>query len=268
MTSNGSRNRVNNQMKTWVNEFREKISNNAYYINVDGSPLDIAPYTEISNYLKEIGKNNIKNYCLNIALKRLGSIEFFLHNTTSDWVWLTCDDSYLEVERVGDLISDLYSRGNPNKDIILNGHCCWISIPFLQGGSGYIFSRKAAEEFWSFRDEFLKLEECQDDLQLTKFIKNKKLKLNSISNSRLMGTRFSEKNIRLIKEGNFSSVQTCPIIINKGLCSEELKPLSKLTIIHEGSMFKNILFNKSIPNMMYWYQDGLDSILCKKDIKI
>ena len=79
--------------------------------------------------------------------KRLTGAMYFLYNTSHRWYWSATDDIMVDNIAVDRMLALLEAQFDPLKDIVFKGHCFFNWKTYLQGGSGYIFSRKAVEIF-------------------------------------------------------------------------------------------------------------------------
>lgn len=105
--------------------------------------------------------------------KRITMAEYFLKNTSCDFFINPCDDVFVDSERIGQLASILRSKYNTNEDMVMLGHCifhCFVGGTFLQGGAGYLMSRKMATKFVYFAEKWLKESTTYDDVEITRFL--------------------------------------------------------------------------------------------------
>lgn len=85
----------------------------------------------------------------NILAKFLFALRFFLYETDDEWFWRGTDDTVIDFHNFEKFIGLLYSEYDPKEPIflgnciegIITGH----NFPYLQGGSGVLMSRRAAE---------------------------------------------------------------------------------------------------------------------------
>lgn len=84
----------------------------------------------------------------NQLLQRIISFETCLSISNCNWLLTIDDDALVDLYNLNQLIFELKNNFNPRKDIIMKGNCFnhyAINLTYLQGGSGYILSRKACQ---------------------------------------------------------------------------------------------------------------------------
>lgn len=90
------------------------------------------------------------------------AVKFYLEQTSLPWILRTTEDCFVNVALLEKFINELNSKYDPFRDIVIKGEVVRIGEGrmYLHGGSGWIFSRRAAE-LW------LKSIDTIDDLYTT-----------------------------------------------------------------------------------------------------
>lgn len=89
-----------------------------------------------------------------LSAKFFFAINYFLKETTFDWLWRGTDDTLINFGKLSAFVEDLHAKYDPVREPIVLGMCVgrnWNEeemkkMPFfIQGGSGVVISRRAAE---------------------------------------------------------------------------------------------------------------------------
>ena len=109
---------------------------------------------------------------IDITLGRLTGAAYFLQSTKLEWYWSTSDDCLINPHKIQHILDDLNSRHNTYAETHIEGHCITDScLTYMQGGSGYIFSRKAAKLFLKEGYSYLKTMKYIDDMDFSRMLK-------------------------------------------------------------------------------------------------
>ena len=108
------------------------------------------------------------------ALKRITGLKYFLYNTTCDYYWSLTDDVALDLHGLKNVLIELEKMYNPNKDKVLMGQSHW---KFIQGGTGFLISRKSAMIIDKRSVEWLRSVNIYDDVEADKWRKYLDLKV-------------------------------------------------------------------------------------------
>lgn len=92
-----------------------------------------------------------------LCSKLYRAIEEFLFRSDSLWMIRICEDTAVNIKTLPLFLEELNSQFDPMKDVVIQGACLGKqSTVYLQGGSGFVFSRKAAFDLykdWSWFNE-------------------------------------------------------------------------------------------------------------------
>ena len=208
---------------------------------------------------------------LNIIEKMLSAIEYFLENTDDEFFIRMTDDVYVNMEEIPNLMVDILSNGNPLENPLIIGHCLNINgSVFLQGGAGYLFSRKSAEIFYNFFDQLLGVINWYEDWVVYSLI-NKIIPDISKTSSHWFNAQGTTVPNRInLERGNFTAFNKCPEVRNGQInCVDNIQIYKKSVFFHQFGFYpppqswERIL--ELVPNNLGWYQTYLNSIPCYID---
>lgn len=100
------------------------------------------------------------------AAKRITGMRYFLQNTSHDYYWSITDDVVVDIDEFDRLIIYLMENYNSFHDKVFIGQNLGT---FIQGGTGFIISRYAAEIVLSISKEWIKNMTKEDDVETDKF---------------------------------------------------------------------------------------------------
>jgi hypothetical protein len=85
------------------------------------------------------------------------ALNFYLTERKNEWFYRGTDDTVFNFRRLPSYLSELESRFDPSVDRVVRGDCVVFnhSPVYLQGGSGYLFSRTAAQMIYRKFDVFM-----------------------------------------------------------------------------------------------------------------
>ena len=209
-----------------------------------------------------------------IVIKRYVGAKYFLENTTYKWFWSLSDDALILPENIPHIIDDLNSRYNTYKDSHLEGHCidAWCHV-YMQGGSGYIFSRKAAEKFVEIAIPFIENMTWLDDIEFEKMRDYLGVSITQSASKFIYGHNF----VNDINENFYNILDYCPDSIPRTKCyGDKLFSIKHLTEYHSlkhkkihmlptmKKHFKTVQKQGLLhPDISYYYSD-LSLYFCKR----
>jgi len=86
---------------------------------------------------------DVSRHELNSKLK--AALRHFLFQTSSGWFFRIVGDTAINFDTVHEVLRDLNDRFDPNVDRVIQGGCLGkYELTYIQGGSGFLFSRRAA----------------------------------------------------------------------------------------------------------------------------
>jgi len=208
---------------------------------------------------------------INIMQKMLTSMKYFLEKTDDDYYLRMTDDVYINFPEIPSLLEELKEKGDPRKIPVIIGHCLRINgSTFLQGGTGYLFSRRAAEIFYGHHDQLLRVVNWYEDwvvyTLIQKIVPNYLETGSPLFNAQGMTT---EMRVQL-ERGNYTGIQKCPKIVRGSInCLQYFIQFKKSVFYHQYGFYPkpeswNSMISKA-PDNLFWYQLYLNSIPCFQD---
>jgi hypothetical protein len=109
-------------------------------------------YAKLLTRLRHVPPTNIG---VRLLIKDIFTMEYCVRNTSADWCFRLMDDLYINEAAFDDFVRWIAARPNPRTTPYVIGNC--LLHPrvdfYLQGGSGYGFSRYAAERLVDVYEE-------------------------------------------------------------------------------------------------------------------
>ena len=204
-----------------------------------------------------------------ISMKRLIAAKYFIENTTLKWFWSTSEDCAIDLSKLESLLEELDFLYDTENDLVFQGHCIKTDqYYYLQGGSGYIFSRKAAEQFVKIGEIFISNIELWDDYAFHSLYEFYQLQGDQIATSHLVGHPFY---IPYIEGETMMNIEYCPKVIPYTYCyKRNLYPIQDLIGYHRSDIevgepsFKTMIEYGQKYKNLYFYYNGNYLSLCKK----
>ena len=135
----------------WIKELYKLSLDDASFITKHNSSQEIPS----CHYLYPTEDNKIHNrkkFKDTIrSMKRIIGARYFLNRYDYDWYWSLTDDTLIDLNSLNSMMKELYTKHNPEKDIVMKGHLYKHDKSFYtQGGTGFLISKAAAKNFVSF----------------------------------------------------------------------------------------------------------------------
>lgn len=159
--------------------------------------------------------------------KRITMADFFLKNTKADFFINPTDDVFVDTSRIDKLAYILGKKYNTENDSVLLGDCI-IGGYMIQGGSGYIMSRKMARKFVKYSKKWLNESKGPDDVEIRRFLSYVKKTASDTSSPYLSGRGFIG-----LESTNFdaSKLSICPKYFDK-TCNIGINKLEDTFLMH------------------------------------
>ena len=155
------------------------------------SPLNFNKYNEHNfPFVSVQTKNDFSRHFLCSKIK--ASLKHFLFETTASWYIRICGDTYVNVQNFPYFLSEI-NQSNPFFDTLIQGACLGKEqLVYIQGGSGFVFSRKAALDLYNDWDFFNMTcaEYKNDDRALAVYIDRINLSFYDATSRWFVGHRF------------------------------------------------------------------------------
>lgn len=255
----------------WIKEFlkksfcskirffgHQKIETNNRYIQDN--------YIDSMKYKGDISRDLLSS-------KLLVSLQDFLNNSSADWFLRLCDDTFVNLRAFDKFYFDLNHNIDPLSERLIQGNCIYKASDniYLQGGSGMIFSRFSALEFYSNFSFFkiLSLNIHNDDTAIGAWLRHRKYSSKIITNRYFIGHLF--KGFHTFINLTKSSIMRCGFEVSpprSRFCRSFLTNLNEIVFWHDRVNFMKFLpyvnqFVSTLPNDLFFYQIGSKPLVCR-----
>jgi len=236
--------------------------------NMTVLPLDSTSVGTFFTY--PLVKTKIGN--IDLTIKFLTVLRYFIEETDDDYVIRATDDVFINFEKLPLLLHEIRKQGDPRTTPIIVGQCMHVrGRTLLQGGSGYLISRKAAEILLLEGDQLVASVDIYEDWVIYSFFQRVVRNPIDTFSPRFLGHGFSKTDWELLLKKNFSMFPPCPRKFWSVGCKEILYPLSDTVFFHqfgyEPGYDKWMSAIKDVPPNLMWYQSWYYSRLCIKSNK-
>lgn len=213
-----------------------------------------------------------------IVIKRLLGAIHFVENTNLNWYWSLSDDCLLKLKNINYIVNYLNLRYNPLIDSHIEGHCIEANNHiYMQGGCGYILSRKAAEIFIKNGISLIKNITSFDDLEFGKMRDILGVSVQQSASKFIYGHKFTFN----VNEDLYNTLEYCPSSIPYSKCyGRKLFDINNFTAFHTNNVGGQHFLPKNLktleiiqkqgllhPDISYYY-DSLYLHFCKKRVNI
>lgn len=199
ISSNYSIKRVPQLMETWGNLFTQtRFSAGLFFEFIENSNTIYKSYKNIpffEKYKKMMKDNNKTVKDLDLALKEINALEYFITNSTAEWLFRGVDDTFINMNEFPRFFTSL---PDPTDKPIMYGDCIESETPFLHGGSGILLSREMAKLLLNKSDEWLKNVESPEENYFSKLIESAGFDVTDFASPYFMG--LFNKNDRKLNE--------------------------------------------------------------------
>ena len=169
------------------------------------------------------------------------------------------------------MIKWLNKKYDARRDIVAKGNVIDTLIsPFLQGGSGFIISRRAAEEIILYKKWILYEAELVDDIRFSDVWKIIGVRMNEANSGFFLGHQFKGE-MEILINRQYWKIPMCPSFNPQQTCGSRFHHLRDLTVLHtiwnhtQLKLAANSIF-KHVPSNIYWHQNGMFPIICKMPV--
>lgn len=204
------------------------------------------------------------------------AINDFLVNTTAEWLFRLCDDTFINMNVFDSFFSELNRNTNPNIDKLVQGNCIHkhkYTYAYIQGGSGIIFSRHSIIDMNNTYD-YLNLV-CQyvknDDTTIGIWLRDRNYTFKSMANRHFVGHQFKGFNRIIDILQNTSEINECPAVFpqhTQKICRSFVTKMKNIVFWHDRAHFLKFLpfardFVSNLPDNLYYYQGDTLSRVCR-----
>jgi hypothetical protein len=269
LTSNiTTRARVPGMMASWGDRIRHHPAVSDFVFASIEDPTfsylpsaDVFPhYAKLLTRLRHFSPSNIG---VRLLVKDIFTIEYCVRNTSADWCFRLMDDLYVNEDAFDDFVHWIAARPNPRTTPYVIGNCLLTRQVgfYLQGGSGYAFSRFAAERLVEVYEEWLLGIDMWEDFYITKFIKSLGIRSQACDCPYFSG-HFIRWALWLRWKWTSRFVPQCPQKLQtEKYCAHRIVPVRKLVFIHSLLTFMTherwVEGMKKVPeNAMIYYNES------------
>ena len=208
---------------------------------------------------------------VDLILRTMSAIEFYIKNSDAGWVVRLCDDTWVNVNQIPTMLKALNQQYDPFVDPVIKGFCVDYH-PFIHGGSSYIFSERAAYLYYAERFEIMRTLNLPEDVHFSLFIQKIGLAMEDVTSQYHAGYSFNKKWTNAILEKDYSVLPPCEKIRQRcpKYCKRFLAHFNEIVFVHDHR--HNIPLDKleelySNPNnYIYWFPfKGFPSVCIKNE---
>ena len=280
--TNYSSRRVQSLLKTWAPSFLSSPFSSELVIctrNPDDerfsskiTNLQLAP--DVIEFWNSIPIPDIGNVYSNwrdrnfiVILRTVTLINHFSSSSNSGWLTRLVDDSYVNIPYLSEMLSHLTKNYDYLSDIVIWGNCIEVGLPFLQGGSGFLLSYKAATVFKSYSLEWIRQMNTFEDFHFSNFLYKIQYPIWNASSPYFLGHLFSTAYNTILKYTTKYPINQCDFYhyhLNK--CRLFYAPLSHVVFFHDvdhklSHLRMNLLLN-NYSNNIYFSQPFSSALVC------
>jgi len=205
---------------------------------------------------------------IDLTLKFLSSLQFFLQKTDCDYIIRVTDDVFVNFRELPFFVRDLEKFGDPRTNVVILGQCMHVrGRTLLQGGSGYLFSRRAAEVFLAEAHLLISSIDVYEDWVIASTISKIVQNIETAFSPHFMGHGFNKSDWKKLLSQDFSHFPRCPKKFWTVGCQSMQTPLSRTVFFHqfgfEPKYHQWEYIIKNAPHDLYWYQSWYHARICR-----
>ena len=273
ITSNSSLYRIPLLMKTWGDALLQTRFSNGkvHFAYIEGEHTQKYKYptlkrsqrfSEIFNALKGDMKTELALKNLDLCIKEISILDYFVNEDDAEWLLRAVDDSFLNMNEFPSFYTSL---PDPTKNDYIFGSCVDSDIsPFLHGGCGLMISRGAAEKLLKNGEEWIKgASDVPEEIYYTKLIESAGLNVLESASPSFFGTFIQKDDIETEK------TEVCPEFKNvTKLCPRYLQPIKKTVFFHDKyhkmtmEDWESLVDDSS--DKLHWYGSDAKYHLCSR----
>ena len=222
---------------------------------------------------KNLTKRPKRYYNFDLAIKDAWALLDCVKNTTAAWCFRLMDDTYVNPEGFKMFVENLDTLGDPWEKEIILGNCLarnrrkW----FLQGGSGIVFSRRAAERFIEFHEEWITSLNIHEDGHITRIAERFGITSQSADSPFFAGHFLDPGVWQNFSWNSPTDFPICPEVVGtERHCNHHLIPYHNVAFLHCIPAFMNQeawqTWFKNVPRDAMMYFTGKTFQLCRARI--
>ena len=206
-----------------------------------------------------------------LCSKLKAALQHFLFQTDAAWFVRVCGDTYINMRTFPQFLLELNQSFNPFKDTVIQGACLGKEgLVYIQGGSGFVFSRKAAFDLyndWAWMDERC-VEFSNDDRILSNYIQKINISFYDATSRWFLGHRFFKYSSAYDAVLNAHDLNNCFYPVSKKGCKPFFTKVKDITFWHDQTNFSTFIgkiddiMNKATDDL-YFFVPNNKPMLCR-----
>lgn len=266
--------RIPNLMEVWGRKMmKHPLVADLTFITIDVPGFDGIPHAQIPEKYADLYKRT-RHYGwmkvnAKLVIKTAYTMRYCVDNTDADWCIRAMDDTFLPEEGFWNMIKSLREKGNPREVPLAAGNCI-VGGNFgfyLQGGSGWVFSRKAAEMMVEREEKWITSIRNQEDYHIGSIIKEigisqtgAEVDYGGVSGHFMPKERY--------ETFSWENVSTCPESLPpEQACNHQLHPYRNMGMLHSWDVHLThsdwVEWLKKVPEDAMIYYTGGTMHLCR-----
>jgi hypothetical protein len=253
-----------NLMGAWGDAFLNSTFSGGMHLVTD------APQTVLTSIPTVISQKNLKFNASDrswgwnqkpMVAKRIRSAEYFYFNTTAPWYILMTDNAFLFLENLREMLADLTRRWRAVEHSVVLGNCMSTSgQTFLQGGTGWLMSRKAVGNFLQISEKWFESTSTAEDVHFALAVKEMNVSIQEAASPYFLGQYLHIKDFDIMEFFNFERLRKCPnpVQILCRACKPFVAPFRKIVFFHHLSSTRI----RRLPFPMSTYPENLGWFMC------
>ncbi|KAH0792832.1 hypothetical protein GPJ56_003242 [Histomonas meleagridis] len=193
-------------------------------------------YRNITSKIKPYQNYNWKS--IDIYRKTYFGLSYFLHETNYRWLHRGSDDNVVNLKNLESFYESIEQKYDPLNEKVILG-CCTrhASTPgYLQGGCGFLYSRKAVELMLPIYEDVIFNCKVSEDVCHKQFLIRLNITIINATSLSFLGHPFSKEDSERIDKNDFHDLVPCPkqhiFPENLNQCGVFHGPVNKLVFLH------------------------------------
>ena len=271
ITSSSSLERAK-KFHSYSNQHKKKNIYISYYTSDD---LKV-PELNIINLNMNSLQNQFETYpyvvrsegSLNIVFKFFYILKDFLENNNYKYLIRLTDDVFINYPKIEEYLVKLdYLENSRSNNVFIQGCCLIVGESFiLQGGSGYLLSKKSANAMFQIYTDIIRVNNNWEDWIISEFLQKLEPDLSLIASKQFLGHGLQQNRFNELQNKQYTNFQSCNLEFQYHNCYKGNNLLKDLIFFHQAfgyhefPILEQILLE--IPNNLYFFQDGMYSEIC------
>jgi hypothetical protein len=260
----------------WADRFVPQFYAQPYadYIAFWGDvPQNRSQFSGVPYHAIDIQKDRSRH---GLLFKLRAAMTHFLYETSSAWFFRICGDTAVNFEILPLVIRELESEFDPLVDTMIQGACLGkLELTYIQGGSGFVFSRRAVFEFisdWKWVQESVQ-EFKNDDRLLSVYLNRVNLSFKQATNRFFIGHSFFrfKDSYRAVTNQSYNPCPQSPR--SKKGCRSFFTRVKELAFWHDRGTFNGFIgrideIRALVRPDLYFYVPNNKPHLCVSSVEL